>query len=298
MSFDLEALQAALTHAGRVVRVVVTDVRGSAPREVGASMLIWPNGQSGTIGGGQLEWDATEIALRTLRDGAPRVRRFALGPELGQCCGGAVQIAVVLYTPEMLPSPGIVAQPLESGAMRPAPPSTLPGTKVGWFFESTDAPVTPVWIYGAGHVGRAIVDLLSLQPGFGVTWVDTGPDRFPEAARVRCLPAKDPARALELAPKNAHHLILTYSHAMDLALCHAALGHGFASAGLIGSQTKWARFQKRLRELGHAEDTIAQITCQIGDPKLGRRQEAIALGVVAGLIYAAAADPVAAEEFT
>ena len=106
MSFDLEALQAALAHAGRVVRVVVTDVRGSAPREVGASMLIWSGGQSGSSGGGQLEWDATEIALQTLRDGAPRVRRFALGPELGQCCGGAVQIAAVLYTPESVPAAG------------------------------------------------------------------------------------------------------------------------------------------------------------------------------------------------
>lgn len=298
MSFDLEALQAALAHAGRVVRVVVADVRGSAPREVGASMLIWSDGQSGTIGGGQLEWDATEIALQTLRDGTPRVRRFALGPELGQCCGGAVQIAAVLYTPESVPAPGIVAQPLETGVVRPAAPLALPGIKGGWFFESTDAPVTPVWIYGAGHVGRAIVDVLSLQPGFGVTWVDTGVDRFPEAPKVRCLPAQDPARALGLAPKNAHHLILTYSHAMDLALCHAALGHGFASAGLIGSQTKWARFRKRLRELGHAEDAIARITCPIGDPKLGRHPEAIALGVVAGLIYAAAAHPVAAEEFT
>lgn len=298
MSFDLKVLNATLAHAGRVVRVVVTHVRGSAPRDVGTSMLIWQGGQSGTIGGGQLEWDATEIARQTLRDAKPRVRRFALGPELGQCCGGAVQVAAVLYTADTVPTPGIVALPLGEGRARPTPPPVLPGTTGDWFFESTEGPATPVWIYGAGHVGRAIVDVLTLQPGFDVTWVDTTIDRFPEAPKARCLPAQDPARALPLSPENTHHLILTYSHALDLALCHAALRHGFASAGLIGSQTKWARFRKRLRELRHAEDAIARITCPIGDPKLGRHPEAIALGVVAGLICTAAAHPVAAEEFT
>lgn len=297
MSFDLETLRATLARESRVVRVVVTEVRGSAPREVGASMLIWAEGQAGTIGGGRLEWDATEIARQTLRDGKTRVRRFALGPELGQCCGGAVQVAAVLHTADALPPPGLVALSLEDRP-RPATPTRLPARAEGWFFESTEMPRTPVWIHGAGHVGRAIVDLLALQPEFDVTWIDTAPERFPEGAKARCLPAPDPARALMLAPRTAHHLILTYSHEMDLALCHAALRHGFASAGLIGSQTKWARFRKRLTALGHSEDQIARITCPIGDPRLGRRPEAIALGVVTGLVLSSTAQTVACKELT
>jgi xanthine dehydrogenase accessory factor len=297
MSFDLDTLRAAVAREARVVRVVVTDVRGSAPREVGAAMLIWADGQAGTIGGGRLEWDATDIARQTLRDGAVRVRRFALGPDLGQCCGGAAQVAAVLYTGDTLPAPGLVALALEDRP-RPATPTLLPARKDGWFFESTEIPRVPVWIHGAGHVGRAIVDLLALQPDFDVTWIDTAPERFPPEAKARCLPAPDPARALALAPRNAHHLILTYSHAMDLALCHAALRHGFASAGLIGSQTKWARFRKRLSALGHSEDQIARITCPIGDPRLGRRPEAIALGVVTGLVLSATAQTVTCKELT
>ena len=287
MSFDLEGLRAAVAAEGAVARVVVTEVRGSAPREVGASMLVWPGGQSGTIGGGRLEWDAAALARQTLEDGTPRIRRFALGPELGQCCGGAVQLAVTRYTGETVPPPGIIALPLGERDV-PAPPTRLPAVKDGCFFETTERQGTPVWIFGAGHVGRAIIDHLCLLPGFDITWVDTATDRFPPVTPVRCLPAPDPAKALLLAPHDAHVLILTYSHELDLALCHAALQHGLASTGLIGSHTKWARFRKRLTALGHSEDAIVRITCPIGDPALGRHPQAIALGVVTGLVSSAA----------
>jgi xanthine dehydrogenase accessory factor len=101
---------------------------------------------------------------------------------------------------------------------------------------------------------------------------------------VTCLPAAEPPAALPHAPRQAHHLILTYSHDIDLALCHAALRHGFASCGLIGSATKWARFQSRLRALGHSDAQISRITCPIGDPLLGKHPQAIAVGVAARLL--------------
>jgi xanthine dehydrogenase accessory factor len=101
---------------------------------------------------------------------------------------------------------------------------------------------------------------------------------------VTALPAADPARLVPHAPRDANHLILTYSHALDLALCHALLEHGFAGAGLIGSATKWARFRSRLGALGHSPAQIARIRCPIGTPGLGKHPQAIAIGVASSLL--------------
>jgi len=113
-------------------------------------------------------------------------------------------------------------------------------------------------------------------------------DRFPTDIpdTVTMLPAADPARLIPHAPQNAEHLILTYSHTLDLALCHAALTHGFAQCGLIGSKTKWARFRSRLAALEHSTQTITRITCPIGDPSLGKHPQAIAIGVAAQVLRA------------
>jgi xanthine dehydrogenase accessory factor len=143
-----------------------------------------------------------------------------------------------------------------------------------------------LWIWGAGHVGRALVSVLVGLPNFDITWVDVAPDRFPDisADALRLLAVPSPAVAVQLAPKTAEHLILTYSHALDLELCHQLLGHGFSHCGLIGSQTKWARFKSRLLQLGHARASIHQITCPIGDPSLGKHPQQIAIGVAASMI--------------
>ena len=101
--------------------------------------------------------------------------------------------------------------------------------------------------------------------------------------------AADPAMAALHAPVTAEHVILTYSHALDLALCNALLERGFSRCGLIGSATKWARFRRRLGELGHAEAEIARISCPIGDPRLGKHPQAIAVGVAAELLAPRAA---------
>jgi len=233
------------------IRVTVAATQGSAPRDAGAAMLVRADGIEGTIGGGALEWEAMRQARQMLADGAGFAeRRVPLGPGLGQCCGGAVTL--VFEAVDTLERP--------EGA--------------------------PLWIWGAGHVGRALVDVIAPLPEFTVTWVDTAPGRFPTDIPdgVTPLPAAKPEAALPHAPKDAHHLILTYSHDIDLALCHAALSHGFANCGLIGSATKWARFRNRLSALGHTDAQISRITCPIGDPSLGKHPQAIAIGVAGRLI--------------
>ncbi len=299
MSFDLQSVRDAVARHGRVARVVVADVAGSTPREVGAAMLVWPGGQSGTIGGGELEFRAASRAL----DG-PFLDRIPLGPSLGQCCGGAVTLLCEIFDAKSvnrLKDQHIFARPLGTPDMPLAVKRCLqqardrgslpaPQTLQGWFLEPITAPKIPLWIYGAGHVGRALVNVITPLDQHVITWVDTGPDRFPETipAGVIALPTPHPDRAVALAPDTAQHLILTYSHALDLALCQAILSRPFGGAGLIGSATKWARFQRRLAASGHTSAQISRIACPIGDPTLGKAPQAIAVGVAATLLKGAA----------
>ena len=304
MSFDLDAVRAAVSAHGRVARIVIVAAAGSVPRGVGTSMLVWQGGESGTIGGGALEFQAVEQA-RTALSGADRFDKVPLGPGLGQCCGGAVQLLTETWDAKRLekltadhvarPLPGSgTTMPLKlAGLLRAARAGHRPvdtGLVQGWFVEPVRPEAMPLWVWGAGHVGRAIVAILAPLPEFNVTWVDDAPERFPHTipAEVIALPAPDMPAAMRLAPTNAQHLILTYSHEIDLALCHAALCHGFDFCGLIGSATKWARFRKRLQQLGHPDARISQITCPIGDPSLGKHPQAIAVGVAASLISNAA----------
>jgi hypothetical protein len=123
----------------------------------------------------------------------------------------------------------------------------------GWFVEPVLVPDRQVWVWGAGHVGRALVAVLAPLPGMAVTWVDVAPERFPDLVPEGVTPvwAARPEDLVAHAPQAAEHLILTYSHALDLELCHRLLVRGFRSCGLIGSATKWARFRSRLAALGH-----------------------------------------------
>lgn len=302
MSFDLAEAGRAVAAHGPVVRVVVAEVAGSAPREAGAAMLVWAGGQEGTIGGGALEYEAAARAREMLaRGGAARLDRMPLGPALNQCCGGAVTILSECWDAEGLrglAEAEVAARPLPgtTGEMPMAVARILrrargegfaPAARIvqGWFVEPVTAPARDLWIWGAGHVGRAIVAVMHPLPGFRLTWIDTDAGRFPAvpdgvAQRI----AADPGEIVTEAPKGADHLVLTFSHTLDLDLCHRLLGHGFASLGLIGSETKWARFRSRLAALGHAPDRIAAIRCPIGDPRLGKHPQAIAVGVAAEMM--------------
>ena len=299
MSLDPETLRAAIARHGPVMRVVVVASAGSVPRGAGTSMLVWQTGQSGTIGGGALEYEAVAQARAAYATG-DRLDKIALGPGLGQCCGGAVTLLTELWDVAHLdtvtgdfharPVPGATSpeMPLKlQGKLRQARSGARPFAcelVQGWVVEPLARPSREIWIYGAGHVGRALVDVLAPLPDLALTWVDTGPERFPENTPARILPAASPAAAARLAPDHAEHLILTYSHEIDLDICHRLLTRPFGFAGLIGSATKWARFRSRLRQLGHAPDQISRITCPIGDPTLGKHPQAIAVGVAACLL--------------
>jgi xanthine dehydrogenase accessory factor len=260
-------------------------------------MLVWADGQYGTIGGGALEYEAAAKAREMLGTRGIAVQRVPLGPSLGQCCGGAVTLwTEVLETiPEV--SEGVAARgpgemPLAVRRLLTAArgQGLRPATALvqGWLVEPVTEPTRQVWIWGAGHVGRALVSVLAPLPGVALTWVDVAPDRFPAdiPPNVTVVPAADPATLADHAPGNAEHLVLTFSHALDLELCHRLLRRGFRSCGLIGSATKWARFRSRLKGLGHEAAAVERIRCPIGDPALGKHPQAIAVGVAAELLKA------------
>ena len=303
--FDRAALSRAVAAQGVVVRVVICAHQGSAPREAGTAMLVWAEGQDGTIGGGTLEHEATLAARRLLAGGAPRLERIALGPALGQCCGGAVTLGFERFDADALdavPESGVYARPLTRDAGEAPLPlrrhlrETRAGAPAGlrfvqnWLAEPVATAGRPLWVWGAGHVGRALTGVLAPLPDVSVTWIDTAADRFPATipGGVTQRIAADPAALVALAPRDAEHLILTFSHALDLELCHRLLGHGFAACGVIGSASKAARFRSRLAALGHAPASIARLRCPIGDPALGKHPQAIAVSVAADLLSRAA----------
>lgn len=315
MSFDVDELERRVAAAGRVARVVVANARGSTPREVGASMLVWSEGESGTIGGGALELQAIGAA-RSLLDGnseSAALRRYSLGPSLGQCCGGAVTLLTEIFDRARLDEArqetaraGGFARHAERAETEPptaveralrrigeSPSNMRPTVVAGWLIEPVCSPTRYVWLYGAGHVGRAIADVLGPLPGFRTTWIDVAMKRFPQncPSNAEISVEQNPVNAVDCAPEEADHLILTFSHALDLEICGKLLERPFRSAGLIGSDTKWARFRKRLVELGHPESLVDRIKCPIGNPALGKHPRAIAIGVAASLLAESGAWP-------
>lgn len=300
MSFDLKKLTEAVALQGTVMRIVVADVQGSTPREIGAEMLVWPNGQSGTIGGGALELEAAKRAL----SGTDWLDRVPLGPGIGQCCGGSVTLVAEVWDAARLAAitGNWVVRRVAGGAEMPLRIRSAlnvarrSGKQVetqlvaGWLVEPVATPSRDIWIYGAGHVGRAIVAVLAPMPHIAITWVDSSDDRFPDNLPngVTKLVAANPAEVVKYSAATAEHLILTYSHALDLEICDRLLQHGFQCAGLIGSKTKWARFRRRLADLGHSGTLISRINCPIGRPELGKHPQAIAVGVVAEILSSAA----------
>ncbi|CAD5372447.1 XdhC protein (assists in molybdopterin insertion into xanthine dehydrogenase) [Rubrivivax sp. A210] len=247
--------------AGRPAVVVeVARTAGSVPRETGTRMLVAADAVCGSIGGGHLELQAIAQA-RTLLAApvpAPRDQHIALGPGLGQCCGGALDLRY-----------GLLAD--DDPAAWPLP---LPR------FE--------LQLYGAGHVGRAIVRLLADLP-CRVGWIDEREEEFPPGPlppHIERICVEPVQAEVAQAPPGACFLVLTHSHALDLALAQAILARGdFAWFGLIGSRSKRARFEARLRERGCAPELLARMTCPIGLPGItGKEPEVIALAVVAQLL--------------
>jgi xanthine dehydrogenase accessory factor len=245
---------------GRAAVVVeVGATRGSVPREAGTRMLVALDEVMGTIGGGHLELNAIADARRLLAEGGTaHSQHVALGPSLGQCCGGALDLRYTLLTED-------------DPAAWPEP-----------------APRFELQLYGAGHVGRAIVRLLAELP-CRVSWIDEResefpPDPLPPHISRLCV---EPVQAeVAAAPPGCCYLVLTHSHDLDLALAQAILARGdFGFFGLIGSATKRARFEHRLLARGLPSERVARMVCPIGLPGIGGKEpQMIALAVVAQLL--------------
>ena len=256
--------------------VEVTRVQGSAPRGVGAWMAVpLRAGQAllGSIGGGHLEWEAMRLAREVLhhaetglpstKEAAAHTHRLALGPSLGQCCGGAVEIRLTALNVSNLVS---VLQRLQARR---------------W----------PVALFGAGHVGHALVRVLQPLP-FTVHWADSRDNVFPTQPlpHVQCEHSEPVHAVVQDLPAGALLLVMSFSHAEDLDIVSACLLRQRSKAdlprvGLIGSATKWATFQKRLAERGFSAAEIAHITCPIGVPGVpGKEPEVIAIAVAAQLL--------------
>jgi xanthine dehydrogenase accessory factor len=277
------------------VLVQVTSTQGSVPREAGTWMAVWPGGAlTGTIGGGQLEYQAVAAALALLAerggDAGHRAQRaeppeggaggevpadgatlrYPLGPSLGQCCGGVVFLRYRRIRAADLP------------ALR----------------EELTAPLAPVALFGGGHVGAAIVRLLSALP-YAVRWIDSRDGVFPPEvpAQVQTEHSEPVHGAVAALPAGARVLIMSFSHAEDLDIVIACLQRLRATGdlpyvGLIGSKTKWATFRHRLQARGFSEEELARITCPIGMPGIaGKEPEVIAVAVAAQLLQVAPPEP-------
>lgn len=243
--------------------IEVTEALGSVPRETGTRMLVSATHCAGTIGGGHLELKAIERARRLLHSGecSPQSAHYPLGPALGQCCGGAVTLGFCT-----LDAKGLAAWPLA-------------------------APRFHLQLYGAGHVGRAIVRALA-PLNVRVDWIDERDEEFPPEGELPAHIRKIAIDAVEAevreAPRGAFYLVLTHRHDLDLRIAEAILRRGdFAFFGLIGSATKRARFSHRFEVMGIPAETIARMSCPIGLPGLaGKEPEVIAAGVAAQLLLA------------
>ena len=231
--------------AAPLALVRVLSVAGSAPREAGAEMFVSESGIAGTIGGGRLEYDAIAWAREVLAGAPPREVDVALGPELGQCCGGRVRLEI------RMAGPGDAAAQEQRA----------------------------VYVFGAGHVGAAIarvlegmpveLSLVDARPGY----VDA-PEPIPEAVVAR-------------APAGAAYIVVTHDHGSDFLIVEEALRRGDAAyVGMIGSATKRAVLERRLREAGLDP---APLVCPIGAAGAGdKRPEIIALHTVAEVMAALA----------
>ena len=298
----IDHLTSELNSHDNLCLVVISRVEGSTPRELGAMMVVSPDGFWGSIGGGMLEHDAlyqAKTMLNASPDDRPSGQRFwrdyPLGPSLGQCCGGFVSVLIEqINRTDQSHWQDLAAKQsgfliLPDDAQKPVYWSDQPtGHKElggGLVLPLTPESV-PLYLYGAGHVGRAVIDVTGGLP-LDRHWVDTSADRFPDdiPPDVTVISASDPAKIPQYALKGAIHLVMSYSHQIDLEICAEILKQGHHhKIGLIGSATKWARFRSRLKQMGIAEAVIDGIHCPVGLKAISGKEPArVALSVAGQL---------------
>ncbi len=307
----LSAALAAIDRGDPAVLVTVAEARGSTPREAGAKMLVRANDIVGSIGGGQLELLAIDSARRLIGGGEkPSLIRHSLGPDLGQCCGGAVGLLLEPITAAdhgwleawqrccNQSAPAVLTTQDDGRKVWTSDPASRVASRVGssrveaqgesWrVVEVVGRSARPLWIYGAGHVGRVLATVLA-ELDFDLTWLDSRPGQFPAAvpAGVRTMVEPSLATAVDYAPPSCLYLVMTHSHQLDLEICDHVLRRGDAAfLGLIGSATKKARFLSGLKARGHGPSALEQVICPIGLAQIpGKQPMAIAVSVAAQLL--------------
>ncbi len=297
------------------VLVTVAGVEGSAPREPGTHMLVTAAQVAGTVGGGHLELRAIDLARGMLAAGRQRhLERYALGPSLGQCCGGAMLLVfeavdaahmALLAARRGQDSWRLTAIDGSARALFDAAGEQLAGecapafAREGgtrlmqspdgarWLVDAVRAPRDHLLLFGAGHVGSAVVKALADLP-CTVSWVDERDALFPAQvpANVTIEATDTPAAAVAAAPAGASYLVMTHSHALDQQLCEAIMARADVGwFGLIGSHTKRRQFEHRLRARGVDETRIAAMVCPVGLPGIKDKAPAvIAASVCAQLL--------------
>ena len=263
------------------VLVHVESTQGSTPREAGTWMAVFASELVGTVGGGHLEFVAVAQARALLKisdiTGSQPVKyavdqlmRFALGPALGQCCGGVMQVRF---------------EPVRAQDA----PALKARLQQAWLQS-----LVPVALFGGGHVGQALVRLLVNLPTlpFALTWIDSRDGVFPAGlpSRVVCEHSEPVQAAVRHLAPQSRVLIMSFSHAEDLDVLTACLQRqrdqsDLPYIGLIGSQTKWATFRHRLAARGFTPQELAHVTSPIGVPGIaGKEPEVIAVAVAAELL--------------
>lgn len=246
------------------VWVTVASTLGSVPRDAATWMAVFANDVVGTIGGGRVELEATQEARRRLAGATGEgTLRYPLGPSLGQCCGGVMHLQF----------------------------EQVDAASVDMLRERLASVLAPVALFGGGHVGHALVQVLGHLP-FAVTWIDSRDEVFPaQLPRNVVAEHSDPVQhAVAGLIAGSHVLIMSFSHAEDLDVLSQCLQRQRESAdlgqlGLIGSKTKWATFRHRLLARGFSSDELDQVRCPIGIPGIpGKEPEVIAIGVAASLL--------------
>ncbi|HEX8540217.1 MAG TPA: xanthine dehydrogenase accessory protein XdhC [Pseudomonas sp.] len=245
----ISALAELQTRGEACVLVTIIEERGSTPRNAGSKMVVSAERIFDTIGGGHLEYKAMEIAREMLAGDSQntRLERFSLGASLGQCCGG---VNVLL-------------------------------------FEPMGQPQAQIAVFGAGHVGRALVPLLASLP-CRVRWIDSRDQEFPAQIPhgVHKVVAEDPLDEVDALPSGSYCIVMTHNHQLDLELTAAILKRGdFAYFGLIGSKTKRVKFEHRLRDRGFDAALLQRMRCPMGLAEVkGKLPIEIAVSIAAEVI--------------
>ncbi|RDH45570.1 xanthine dehydrogenase accessory protein XdhC [Zooshikella ganghwensis] len=231
------------------VLVTLLATKGSTPRNAGTKMVITQDDFFDSIGGGNLEYQVIALARKILADSTVQhhIGYFPLGPSLGQCCGGSTAV----------------------------------------LFEKFTGSYVYVMLFGAGHVGKALVSILSELP-CKVHWVDSRENEFPVyiPSNVTLINIDQPEAAVSEMPVNSYYLVMTHNHQLDFLICEEVLKKSdFSYLGLIGSKNKWRRFQQRLKYKNFSEEVISRIQCPIGLCEVpGKRPMEVAVSIAGEII--------------